>query len=154
MHNFFSIILPKTIDNRLQGSQVPVYVLTVIAIVSFARSCIHLFAPDGGAASIAGMDLSAGAAGIIFGFALWGSSQLLMALVQLLAVARYRALVPLMYIFLMLEVILRQLAGKLHPVSFAHTPPGAVGNWVMLPLAMLMLGITFWSVSKPKTNSI
>ena len=38
------------------------------------RSSIRLLAPDGGAGLIAGMDLSvAGAPGIIFAFALWGS---------------------------------------------------------------------------------
>ena len=47
------------------------------------RSCTHIFSSDGGAGSIAGMDLTvAGADGIIFAFALWGSSQLLFAIMQ------------------------------------------------------------------------
>jgi apolipoprotein D and lipocalin family protein len=54
-----------------------------MAIVSTLRSCIHLLAPDGGAGSIAGMDLSvAGARGIIFSFALWGSALLVSAFIQ------------------------------------------------------------------------
>ena len=148
MQSFLSILVPETIQNRLRGSQIPLYVLAFIALVSLVRSCIHLFAADGGAGSIAGIDLSAAAAEIIFAFALWGSSQLLMALVQVVVIARYRALVPLMYLLLIVEILLRQLTGKLHPVVFAHTPPGAIGNLVMLPLAVLMLSITLFSASK------
>lgn len=56
----------------------------LIAILSTARSCIHLLAPDGGAGSIAGLYLSVdGAPGIIFSFALWGSAQLIYSFVQL-----------------------------------------------------------------------
>jgi hypothetical protein len=113
------------------------------------RSCIHLLAPDGGAGSVAGMDLNvAGASGIVFAFALWGSAQLLLAFVQLLVVVRYRALVPLMYLLLIAEILLRMLVGHMKPVSFAHTPPGAMGNWILLPVALLMLAWSLWSGSR------
>lgn len=142
----FDLLLPPRVDGTLRGSQLPLYVFAAYALVSTVRSCIHLLAPDGGAGSIAGMDLTvAGADGIVFGFALWGSSQLLLALLQLLVVLRYRALVPLMYVLMMLEVLLRELVGAMRPVSFTHTPPGAIGNQVMLPLVALMLGLSLWS---------
>jgi len=70
-----------------------------IAFIGAVRSCIHLLAPDGGAGSIAGMNLEmAGADGIVFSFALWGSAQLIYALIQLVVVFRYRSLVPFMYL--------------------------------------------------------
>jgi hypothetical protein len=146
MKRIFEILLPAKIDNTIRGSKVPFYVFALYAIVSLVRSCIHLLAPDGGAGSIAGMDLLvAGADGIIFAFALWGSSQLILAVMQLLVVTRYRSFVPFMYLMLMLEVLLRELVGKTKPVTFAHTPPGAVGNQLILPLAALMLGLSLWS---------
>ena len=64
---------------------------------------------------------------------------------QLLVVFRYRSFVPFMYLLLMLEVLLRELVGKTKPVTFAHTPPGAIGNLLILPLAALMLGLALWS---------
>jgi hypothetical protein len=74
MKTLFSVLLPATADNNIHGMKLPVYVFAVLAVISTVRSCIHLLAPDGGAGSIAGMDLSvAGANGIIFAFALWGS---------------------------------------------------------------------------------
>jgi hypothetical protein len=143
MKRISEILLPAKIDNTMRGSKIPFYVFALYAIVSLVRSCIHLLAPDGGAGSIAGMDLSlAGADGIIFAFALWGSSQLILAVMQLLVVFRYHSFVPFMYLMLMLEVLLRELVGKTKPVTFADTPPGAIGNQLILPLAALMLGLS------------
>jgi hypothetical protein len=116
------------------------YVFTLVAVVSLVRSCIHLFSPDGGAGSIAGINLAvAGANGIVFAFALWGSSQLIYALIQLMVAFRYRSLIPAMYVLLILEVLLRMLVGRVRPVDLNHTPPGAVANYVLLVVAVAML---------------
>lgn len=146
MNRILAVLLPARADNSIRGSKLPVYVFTLIALVSTVRSCIHLLAPDGGAGNIAGLDLSvAGADGIVFAFGLWGSSQLIYALIQLIVAFRYRSLVPLMYVLLILETLLRMLVGTIKPVGFAHTPPGAIGNYILLPLAVLMLALSFWS---------
>jgi hypothetical protein len=145
MKNILAALLPAQADNSIRGMKLPVYVFTSISIVSLIRSSIHLLAPDGGAGSIAGMNLSvAGADGIIFAFALWGSAQLVYALIQLVVAFRYRSLVPLMYVLLIVETLLRLRVGHTKPVTFAHTPPGAIGNYVILPLASLMLVLSFW----------
>jgi hypothetical protein len=149
MKAIFEILFPAKADNTIRGWKLPFYVFILVAVISTVRSFIHLLSPDGGAGSIAGMDLSvAGASGIIFAFALWGSSQLLMSIVQLLVIFRYRSLVPFMYLMLILEILLRELVGHMKPVTFAHTPPGAIGNQIMLPLAILMLALSLWSGMK------
>jgi hypothetical protein len=149
MNNTLAALLPAQADNTIRGRKLPVYVFAAIATISAVRSCIHLFAPDGGAGSIAGMDLSvAGADGIVFAFALWGSAQLIYALVQLVVAFRYRSLVPLMYVLLILEALLRMLVGHMKPVAFLHTPPGAIANYVILPLGALMLTLSLWKDNK------
>jgi hypothetical protein len=116
----------------------------LIAILSTVRSCIHLLAPDGGAGSIAGLDLSVdGAPGIIFSFALWGSAKLIYSFVQLAVAFRYWSLVPFMYALPFFEAMLRMLVGRMKPVTFSHTPPGAYANYVTLPVAALMLILSF-----------
>ncbi len=145
MKQILATLLPLPADNTIRGMKLPVYLFTLIALVSTVRSCIHLLAPDGGAGSIAGMDLAvAGAEGIVFAFALWGSAQLIYALIQLLVAFRYRALIPLMYVLLIFETLLRELVGRMRPVAFAHTPPGAIANFVILPLALVMLVLSLW----------
>jgi hypothetical protein len=90
-------LLPSPADNSVRGVKAATWLFTVFAVISAIRSCIHLLAPDGGAGTIAGMDLTVpGADGIIFAFALWGSAQLIYALIQLIVAFRYRSLVPLM----------------------------------------------------------
>lgn len=95
MRAIFEVLLPARVDNTIRGMKLPFYVFALYALVSL----IHLLAPDGGAGSIAGMDLS--------------------------------------------------VAGALKPVTFAHTPPGAIGNQLVLPLAALMLGLAVWSALRP-----
>lgn len=141
---FWKTLFPKKADNQFSGIKLSIFVFLLIAIISTTRSLIHIISPDGGAGSIAGLDLSGEAAGgIIFAFALWGSAQLMFALVQLVVSFRYRALIPLMYILLIIEVLLRMLVGSVKPVTFAGTPPGAIGNLVILPLALGMLVLCF-----------
>jgi hypothetical protein len=154
MKNILAALLPVRADNTIRGMKLPVYVFTLISIVSLIRSSIHLLAPDGGAGSIAGMNLSvAGADGIIFAFALWGSAQLVYALIQLVAAFRYRSLVPFMYVLLIVETLLRLLVGHTKSVTFAHTPPGAIGNYVILPLASLMLIMSLWRREAPTSSA-
>ncbi|MBK8618805.1 MAG: hypothetical protein IPN96_17180 [Anaerolineales bacterium] len=154
MKKIFETLLPSSVDNTIRGTRIPFYIFALYAIVSAVRSCIHLLSPDGGAGTIAGMDLSvAGADGIVFAFALWGSSQLLFAIIQLLVVFRYKSLVPFMYLMLILEVLLRELVGKMKPVTFAHTPPGAIGNQIILPLAALMLVLSLWSAYRQTSDA-
>lgn len=140
VNGLFERILPKRVDNEYTGHKLAAYIFCFIAVVGTVRSSIHLFAPDGGAGSIAGMDLSvAGADGIVFAFGLWGSSQILYAVIQLVVFFRYRALVPFMYLILVAEAALRMLVGFMKPVHFAHTPPGGAANWVILPVGLVML---------------
>lgn len=144
MKALLNIIFPEKAANTLRGSQWPFYLLVLITVIGTVRSCIHIFSPDGGAGSIAGMNLAvAGADGIIFSFALWGSEQLIFAICQWIVILRYRALVPLMWVVQLLEILGRMLVGRLKPVTFAHTPPGEIGNsvFLVLSLAMILLAV-------------
>ena len=150
----FDVLFPWSANNRFRGIKLPLYFFMVTALVSTVRSLIHLLAPDGGAGTIAGMDLSVtGASDIIFAFSLWGSSQLIYAFIQLLVAVRYRSLVPLMWLLLIVETLLREFVGHIKPVHFAHTPPGAWVNHIYLPLATIMLTTCIWSGSKDRRTS-
>jgi hypothetical protein len=45
----------------------------------------------------------------------------------------------------LLETLGRMLVGRLKPVTFAHTPPGEIGNYIYLVLSVLMLAFALWS---------
>ena len=153
MKNLLETLLPAKADNTIRGSKLPFYVFILLATIGVVRSCIHIFSPDGGAGSIAGMDLSAGANVIIFAFALWGAEQLIYALSQWVVILRYRSLVPLMWGIQFLETLGRMLVGRIKPVTFAHTPPGAIQNYIYLGLALAMLALALWSSQRTASNN-
>ncbi len=51
-------LFPKQADNEFKGAKIIVSVSFIIVIFTIARSLIHIFAPDGRAFSIAGIDMS------------------------------------------------------------------------------------------------
>jgi hypothetical protein len=126
------------VEDSYSGPQVPFYFLILIAIVSTVRSLIHILAPDGGAHSIAGLNLHGdGGANVIAIFGQWGVSQLLLAFFYWLSIFRYRFMVPVMQLMAVLEQILRIAVGHLKALVVASPPPGAIGSHILLPLACL-----------------
>lgn len=112
--------------------------------VILARSVIHVVAADGGAQSIATIDLSVeGADNIVAMFGQWGAVQLLLGLLLTVLVLRYPGLVPLVLVTLAAELLLRELAGALKPLVTVGTAPGAAGNApaLMLVTAVLLLAL-------------
>lgn len=144
-------LLPKKAGNDFKGYKFTEYVFLIITLISLIRSLIHLFAPDGGASSIATIDLNIEGGDIIIGvFALWGSSQLLMAFVFLIVYFRYKNMIPLMYLFIIIEYSLRIIIGFLKPIETTGIAPGAIGNLIILPLALIMLCFSLSSRDAPK----
>jgi len=139
----WSRLFPK-IETDYTGSKIPFYFLILTAVVSTIRSLIHVFAPDGGANSIAGIDITVqGGTNIVAIFAQWGALQLLLSLFYWLAIFRYRFLVPAMLAVVVIEQLFRMGAGKLKPLEIASPPPGAIGSELLLPLAVIAF---IWSL--------
>jgi hypothetical protein len=125
-----------------RGGRAPLVFFALLATVSTARSLVHLLAPDGGAGSIAGLNLAvAGGTNIVAIFSQWGASQLLLALLQWLVIWRYRFLVPAMLALVVLEQLLRIFAGRLKPLELDTPPPGQYGTYITLVLALLFLAL-------------
>lgn len=135
----WSRFLPAVSEDYI-GPRLPYYVLVLVAVVSTARSLVHILASDGGASSIAGIALDGeDGANIVAMFGQWGASQLLLAVFYWLAILRYRFLVPFMLFIIFIEQALRIAVGQLKPVDVAAPPPGEIGSYVLLPLALLAL---------------
>ena len=137
-------VFPKQLDNSFRGNRIAVIVFALITVFTLARSCIHIFAPDGGASSIAGINTSVeGGSNVISMFAFWGLAQLLMGLVYLAVLLRYKSLIPFMYMLIIIEYSGRVLIGMVKPLIVSHTPPGAIGDYILIPLTIMMLMLCF-----------
>jgi uncharacterized membrane protein HdeD (DUF308 family) len=105
-------------------------ITTVYLLIVVIRSCVHLFASDGGANSIAGIDVSVeGGDNIIAIFHQWGAIQLILAGLLVVLFFRYPGLTPLVVLTLAIDPIMRALAGQMMSVTSQSTPPGEALNW-------------------------
>ncbi len=114
--------------------------IVLLSVVATVRSLIHIFREDGGASSIAGIDIEIeGGQNLIAIFAQWGLVQLLQAGIAWIVVIRYRGLIPLILLISLLENIGRIAVGQSKPLDVAKPPPGAHGSrFILLPLALAL----------------
>ena len=126
-------------------SRITLGLLTVLGLINLARGSVHVFLPDSGAGVIAHFDLAQGGRTIVFLLAMIGAGQIASGLVELLVVARFRALAaPLLAIELLRALLALYIAFVSKSVGAGY--PGAkgiIGAAVVLTLAVL------WEFGRP-----
>ena len=140
-------ILPSEANNKYLGNRLALFGLIFTTCLMTWRSCVHLLYQDGGLNSIGSIIIFEGIPDpnqVIYMLAsVWGLQQLIFCLVNIVVLFRYRNLIPLMYIFWLLEWLARPLVvGLLHPLGeeyFTGTTPGIVG----VPFAVGFLTLMF-----------
>ena len=138
-------IFPKD-TSRYAGFRIIRLITALYLSVMVARSCIHLFAADGGAQSIAGIDTSVeGGNNIIAIFHQWGGIQLILAILLLVLFFRYPGLTPLILLTLILDPILRFVAGQQMNLTTTGTPPGEALNGVAFYLLLVLFLVSLWN---------
>lgn len=138
-------LLPAVPD-RFDGPPWTRWFAVAYLVIVTVRSLVHLVAPDGGAQSIATVDVSvAGGANIVAMFGQWGAIQLLLALLLWTLLLRYRGFVPLVLLVFLVEPVARDVAARLKPLETVGTAPGAAFNWLVVPV----LAVVLWLSLKP-----
>ena len=132
-------LLPREVS-RFKGFPAVRVMTALFLLLVITRSCIHLFAEDGGAQSIAGIDLSVvGGDNTIAIFHQWGAIQLLLGALLALLFFRYPGFTPLILLTLAMDPVLRAIAGAMMPLTTEGTPPGESLNWI----AFIVLSLLF-----------
>ena len=128
------ILAPST-NGAYSGSMLSAYFLTLFSVLTIVPGCIHTFAPDGGAGTIAGLDLSHNGRVVIAVFAWAGATQIAFGMATLAVSLRYRSLVPLMLGLVIIERTLHALnAWLMKGAGAGHHPPEHYAVLVGLPL--------------------
>lgn len=143
-------IFPHKVDNTYSGHKLGLYFFFLITLVTIGRSCVHIFAADGGAQSIATIPLDTysegGAEAVIFIFAQWGIAQLMVGFMYLLVAWRYRRLIPLMYVFLFFEWSSRIALGFFKTIETVGVAPAAIGQLVAVLVIPVMFSLSIHQV--------
>lgn len=137
-----SAFLPPSTNDQYRGSRYAAWFLALYGVALIVPGMIHSFLPDGGAGTIAGLDLSHNPT-MIFGMFAWaGATQIVHGIVTLVIALRYRTLVPLFLLMCLIERLLLSVSGWVThvPVS-GHHPPGHYGSLVSLPVILLFLWV-------------
>lgn len=118
-------IFPSAFDNRFSGHPLALWLLAPIAFLKVMAAQTHIFNADGGAQSISTIPLdtypTAAAQNIVGLFARMGLEQLVIALLLVLALVRYRSMIPLLYLMLVAHYLALRAISSAKPLVFAGT---------------------------------
>jgi hypothetical protein len=144
----FDKVLPERIDNTYRGHKLALWILAVVVAVKIMQSLGVIFNADSVVRSADGIPLdtftSAGAQTVLAIWSLSAFDRLIISLLCLLALLRYRSLVPFMFGLLSVHYLLRELILHYTPLVRTGTPPGPAVNFSLFVLGLVGLALSLW----------
>ena len=142
-------LLPTTADNNYHGSKIALVVFGLLLLLKTAVSFGSIFNGYNAATSADGIPIDtftpAGAQTVLSLFALLGLANLIVCLAGIVTLARYRSLVPVMFVLFLIYQVGRNLVLELLPVARVGTPPGGMINLVILGVIIIGLALSLWT---------
>lgn len=149
-----SLIFPKAIDTTWRGPWSAFWLLALVVAMKLATSGGSILAPRRVALGPDGLPIdsvSPAAAEVMLRLlTLVGFDQLMLTLVGVLALVRYRAMIPLALLLLLAEQVGRRLLNLVHPAAHGEGQP--VG--VYINLAILALTATGFALSLMRRRGV
>jgi len=148
-------IFPDTFDNRYRGQKFALWLLYPLTFLNLAIALGGIFAKDGGAQSADGIPLdtfgNGGAEAVIRVVAILGLYSLLLCVFYVLALVRYRSMIPLIYVLLVVDYLGRRGIAWMKP--YAHIASTSAGYFnlglFVLSLAGLVLSLVGNETGEP-----
>jgi hypothetical protein len=136
-------IFPGQIDNRYRGHKVALWLFYPITLLNVAVALVAILASDGGAQSADGIPLdtfgAGGAQAVIGVVAFLGLAKLLLGLLLVLALFRYRAMIPLMYVLLVVDYLGHQWIGSVKPIARIGASTGSFVSIALIAVTIIGL---------------
>ena len=133
-------IFPSQFDNRFDGHRLALWLLGGLLALKLLMSTNSILNTASVAVGADGFPLesygAAGARAVLMLFALTSLGQLMLAVLGLLALVRYRAMVPLVYTLLLLEHVARRTIVQAYAVD--RSGGGSTGLYINLALLGLL----------------
>ena len=149
-------LFPQRIDNTYRGHRLALWLFALLVLMKGGIGLGTIF--NGRSAAISADEIPldtftpAGEQAFVSIFAAWGLSQLMLNLIGLLVLVRYRAMVPFMFALLLLEHLSRRLIFWILPIARTETPPGVFVNvlFVLVMIGGLVLSLRSQDNLEPK----
>ena len=144
----FRRLLPQRFDNLYQGQKPALW---LFALAVFMRLIMSLNSVLNGRSVVTTADgipidtyAPAAAQTIVSLFSLLGFASLMLCLLSILSLARYRSMVPLMFALLLLQSLGAKLILWMLPIARTGKPVGVYVNLVLLSLLAVGLALSLW----------
>lgn len=144
-----SQLLPQRIDNKYRGYKHALWLFGVVVSVRITQSLLVIFNGYSVARSADGVPLDtytpAAAQTVVALFALGGLSRLIISLLCVLVLVRYRSAIPFMFALLVLNYLASQLILLFVPIVTTGTPPASIVNPILFALTIAGLALSLRS---------
>jgi len=152
----FDQLLPRQFDNAYRGHKLALWLLGLVLLFKLAIGVGCIVNGRYAASGADGVPIDSFTAGgtqtVLALFAVWGLSQVILALFGTLALARYRSMVPLVFTIILLEHLGRKVILYFLPVPKTGTPPGFVVNLVLFAVEIVGLVLALWPRDRPRAE--
>jgi hypothetical protein len=144
----FDKLLPQPIDNKYSGSKIALWLFGLIVFVHILQSLVVIVNGHSIAQSADGIPLetypAAAAQTIVAIFMVSSLRRLIISLICVVVLFRYRSAVPLMFVVLGLNYLGGEVIFQFVPMVRVGTPPGVVVNLIMFGFTIVGLALSLW----------
>lgn len=141
-------IFPQRFDNAYRGHWLALWLFGLVVVFKGAISIGVIVNGRNAAISADGIPLDSftvdGAEAFLSLFAAWGLGHLMLNVIGAIVLIRYRTMVPLMYLLLLVEHLTRKLIFWYLPMPRAEAP-GLYINLVLVGLMVVGLTLSLWN---------
>ncbi len=141
-------LFPPRADNTYRGHKAALVILGALLLFRGAISLGTIFNGYNAATAADGIPLDtytpAGARTVLSMFALLGLSNLVVCLIGVTVLVRYRSLVPVMFASMLFYDVGRRIVLTVLPIARVGAPPGSVINIALISLVVVGFALSLW----------
>jgi hypothetical protein len=150
-------VFPQRFDNNYRGHKLALWLFIPIVLMKVGISVSSIFDTYNVVRSADGIPIdtftSGGAEAVVSVTTLLGLSQFLLASLGVLALVRYRAMIPLMYVLLLVEYLAKKWILLVKPIVRTGTSPSTYVNLVLIVLLVAGLVLSLRTRSSDGTTA-
>jgi hypothetical protein len=141
-------LLPQHLDNNYQGRKLALWIFGLVVLLRSMQSVMIIFNGYYTARNADGIPLetypAAATQTILALFAVFSFSRLVISLICLIVLVRYRRAIPFMFIVLAILYLGGQLIYRFLPLDRVGSPPGVIVNLISFALIVIGFGLSLW----------
>lgn len=149
MKHIFSTLLPKHLSNIFPGLKISILGYAAVSVAFLVRSInfinlsdITTLLPSASPLAINFLNQLGIAQIITTLINVWGISQLLLVSVYFIVLLKYKAFIPIMYLFMFIDTVIRTQI-VLNPNQTSNNPQDATLNTILIIVIPILFGLSF-----------